>query len=80
MSSSFNLGHLRDSVERLLNQLKWGCGNHGCRINPPKGVGTNAICRCYPRDISRTLFNLSLLTEKIGDGWEDVSWHENTHP
>ncbi len=24
-----------------------GCGNHGCYIDPPKGMGTNAGCRCW---------------------------------
>lgn len=24
-----------------------GCGDHGCLIDPPKGIGTNSGCRCH---------------------------------
>lgn len=24
-----------------------GCGNHGCYVDPPKGMGTNAGCNCW---------------------------------
>ncbi len=31
-----------------------GCGNHGCIIEEPKGMGTNSICKC-DREIARVL-------------------------
>ena len=60
---------LSESVERLARRLKYGCGNHGCRINPPKGMGTNAVCRCSPREISKLLLDLAALTEEMGRDW-----------
>ena len=43
---------LRDFQKELESIYNWstkGCGNHGCVINPPKGMGTNASCQCYPQ-------------------------------
>lgn len=66
----FTLENLSESVDRLSARLKHGCGNHGCRINPPKGMGTNATCKCSPREIARLLLDLAALTEEMGRDWK----------
>ena len=59
---------LAESLDAVTRQLRNGCGNHGCVINPPKGVGTNAICRCRKEAIIRNVefildaFNRNRLT------------------
>ena len=30
-----------------------GCGNHGCRVEEPKGIATNGRCRCQVGLIER---------------------------
>lgn len=42
-------------LTQLSYTLTHGCGNHGCRIKPPTGQGTNAICQCSPRKLSARL-------------------------
>lgn len=53
------LSNLIDSLEKLTARLRYGCGNHGCVIYNPKGMGTNMICKCYPREIAAKLLNLA---------------------
>jgi hypothetical protein len=61
----FDRKDLIHSLEMLLKQMKYGCGNHGCVIRPPKGMGTNSICRCYPSYVSHDLRELSNLVLRI---------------
>jgi len=55
------------SLESMAKQMRHGCGNHGCLINPPKGQATNMICDCLsvPRQ-SRRLMNLIAVIEDDG--------------
>lgn len=64
---------LQEDVENLARRLKYGCGNHGCRINPPKGMGTNSICQCTPLKISRALLELAERAEQMGRDWPDFN-------
>lgn len=68
----FTLADLINSVARLHNQLLHGCGNHGCVIKPPTGIGTNAICRCRPDQIARDLKKLSQAVDRVGISWSGV--------
>jgi hypothetical protein len=53
--------------QKELNSLnRWaqhGCGNHGCIIKPPTGLGTNMTCQCYPEKFSEVLLNLAAAIE-----------------
>jgi len=40
---------MNDSLRDELTVL--GCGNHGCVVAKPKGMGTNGPCRCLPREL-----------------------------
>lgn len=64
------LEHLRESVSALERQLRLGCGNNGCVIYPPKGLGTNSICRCRPSNIIADLLDMALWVESGGRTWE----------
>jgi hypothetical protein len=35
------------AAEILRRIVLCGCGDHSCRFNPSKGVGTNGGCRCW---------------------------------
>jgi hypothetical protein len=52
-----------EELQKRINSLHhWatvGCGNHGCQIMPPKGMGTNAGCSCTPHAFSEVLLNLA---------------------
>lgn len=62
-------------VERLSRWAQFGCGNHGCKINPPKGQATNGTCRCSPYNLSESL--LWLAAELVPDG-KYTKWTEET--
>jgi hypothetical protein len=53
-------------IDRLHDWAFWGCGNHGCRIDPPKGMGTNSTCQCTPHEFSETLLHLASEASKHG--------------
>lgn len=53
------LKDFQKSLAVLNNQVQYGCGNHGCRINPPKGMATNSSCNCCPNSLARILTNLA---------------------
>jgi len=55
---------LADLLTGVSLQLSLGCGNHGCRINPPKGMGTNAGCQCTPQRIAKDLLQIAILIEE----------------
>lgn len=61
--------NLIESLEFMINNLKYGCGNHGCLINPPKGQGTNMICHCDPLNISKKLLKIALAVERMENKW-----------
>ena len=65
----YTIDDIRQAIKQLDRQLTYGCGNHGCRIKPPVGMGTNASCRCTPIDMANRLLNLSLFLEEMGRDW-----------
>jgi hypothetical protein len=70
-SEKFKLSDLLRSVNDLHDKLVYGCGNHGCVIKPPAGMGTNAICRCRPKHIAAVLGRLADAVESAGTSWPD---------
>lgn len=50
---------LQEKLYSLYKQSVYGCGNHGCVIAPPKGQGTNGLCRCTPRHFCTELNRLA---------------------
>ena len=69
---AFTLADLLHSVAMLHNQVLHGCGNHGCVIKPPSGMGMNAGCRCQPYRIARDLRQLAEAVERSGTSWQNV--------
>lgn len=59
-----SLADFQKEMNKLNEWAKYGCSNHGCRINPPKGMGTNATCQCIPRSFSEHLLWLACELEK----------------
>jgi len=41
-----------------------GCGDHGCLVEKPKGMGTNASCRCH-RDEKQARLAIRFMASKI---------------
>lgn len=60
---------LLSDLEDICKRLKYGCGNGGCRINPPKGQQTNMICQCRPTAFSKWLLTLAIEAEEQGREW-----------
>ena len=58
-----------NQVEYLARRLKYGCGNGGCKINPPTGMHTNMICDCTPSKFASQFLGLSLELEEMGREW-----------
>jgi hypothetical protein len=56
------------TVQGLAIQLEHGCGNHGCKIKRPVGMGTNASCHCSPINIAKDLRRLAEAVETINSG------------
>jgi len=48
MTKKLTLNHTREAVADILRHL-----NHGCVLNPPKKIGTNASCSCFPEEFAR---------------------------
>lgn len=65
----YTLDDLLSSVTNLRNQVLHGCGNHGCIIKPPSGMGTNSTCRCQPYRIAKDLRRLADAVDKNGTSW-----------
>lgn len=65
-----NQREVRERLERLTRQMTKGCGNHGCWIAQPEGLGTNGACRCAPREIARQLTDIARQLQ--GMRWEDA--------
>lgn len=49
------LTQARNTIDDIQARMHLGCGNHGCCIQAPIGMGTNSVCRCTPREIARRL-------------------------
>ena len=64
-----NTQELTRDLKRMLARLKFGCGNHLCRVVKPTGMGTNGKCQCSPRGFSNELLRLALETEQLGSEW-----------
>ena len=57
-------------IKKLYEQSMYGCGNHGCLIKRPIGMGTNASCRCSKKEIARNLKRIVQLLEDGNNDWE----------
>lgn len=57
---AIQLAELLNLVDK---RLRHGCGNHGCSVKPPKGMGTNAVCKCDPASIARMLRSFATLCD-----------------
>lgn len=53
-----NSDELYFELLELVGRLTNGCGNHGCVIKQPDGVGTNGPCRCTVHTMAKTLIRL----------------------
>jgi len=42
---------LVERLQLIISKMLRGCGNHGCVIQSPQGMGTNGACRCRPRRV-----------------------------
>lgn len=57
------------SLERTLKQTQHGCGNHRCKIKPPKGQGTNSVCQCDPTYFAKYFQLLADECKENGHEW-----------
>jgi hypothetical protein len=73
MSDDYTLEKLKAEVERLDERLFYGCGNHGCRVNPPTGLATNGACNCTPKEFSMVLLEIAIRLDQMGPGWKRES-------
>jgi hypothetical protein len=53
------LPEFQKELNNFNNWVQNGCGNHGCVIKQPKGMGTNAGCQCSPHRFSEILLWLA---------------------
>lgn len=60
------LSDLKHEIHQLDHWAHHGCGNHGCRIKPPVGMGTNAGCQCNPHAFAERLLWLACELDKAG--------------
>ena len=70
--SNVTLTTIQDAIHNLSERIHFGCGNHGCLIKAPKGMGTNMNCKCTPREISRELLDIAISIEKMGKEWKKL--------
>lgn len=64
--SAISLEDFQKEMEKLHHWSQHGCTNHGCRIEPPKGMGTNSTCHCTPRAFAEHLLWLACELDKHG--------------
>jgi hypothetical protein len=69
MNTEYTFEDYQESIKRLYDQSINGCGNHGCLISRPTGMGTNSSCKCTPREIIR---NLRRIADRLEQ--EDINW------
>ena len=60
-------------LERELRSLG-GCGNNGCVINPPKGMGTNSSCMCGPYYHAKSLHYIA---RELEDSQQKHKWDKD---
>ena len=53
-------------IERINRNAHYGCTNHGCKIMPKTGMGTNSSCQCTPHTFSEHLLWLAAELDKGG--------------
>ena len=60
--------NVRSKARLLIRNLRWGCGDNSCEIQPPMlgAMGTNGGCRCYEKVVDAI--------EEIVKDSEDVLW------
>jgi len=56
-------------IRQIAEHMENGCGNHGCVIRKPGGMGTNAPCHCSPRRFVKYLLDAAVLAESVGRNW-----------
>jgi len=55
---------LQKQIATLYVWSQNGCGNHGCRIKKPVGMGTNSTCSCNPDAFKTALWSMLLALDK----------------
>lgn len=60
------LSDFQSQIEKISRWARHGCSNHGCMIDPPKGMGTNSTCQCTPRAFSESLLWMACELDKHG--------------
>ena len=64
-----NENEILDAVKELQERraLIGGCSNHGCVVNPPKGLGTNAGCKCWQdaHKMQRFAFAMNTFAKRV---------------
>lgn len=58
-------------LQGIERRLEHGCGNHGCCVKQPTGMGTNGACRCSPREVAKELRWTAEALEARRGGWKD---------
>jgi hypothetical protein len=48
----------------IQRRMVLGCGNHGCRVKEPLGIGCNGACHCDARHFARDLRDLAERLER----------------
>ena len=61
---------IQGAISHLNNRIHFGCGNHGCLIKAPKGMGTNMNCKCTPEKIRKDILGIALAIESMGKEWK----------
>jgi hypothetical protein len=61
------ISELQNEVRRLEVWSRIGCGNHGCVIHAPVGMGTNSTCVCTPTAFQIQLQWLANEVNKTGN-------------
>lgn len=61
---------IADQLEWLVNRLRHGCGNTGCKIKEPAGMHTNGSCTCQPKGFASQLIGLAIECERHGKAWQ----------
>lgn len=67
------LQQVKRDLDEIQKRLTSGCGNHGCVVKRPVGMGTNSACKCTPFAIARAL---QWTAEAIKRGGHPSKWEE----
>jgi len=74
------LAETRKMIDDIQFRLANGCGNHGCQIKQPTGMGTNSSCRCNPSVFAEELFYIGLELERYNRSRWGKDQHSNKKP